>query len=155
MALPHDYYSLRECHLHHTFLCLEAVPMCTLLFTCFILCKTNPHFPCSRYGSLRATRWLFACLALPTFCEEDLSSLCPWDGPNILMFREASLYLLYSTRWTIFSYALRGKYLSCFTRRVSMRPLSLVISFFALEMLSSKRSLPDSLLSSDLTSLRS
>lgn len=144
---------------HMIIICYENV-ICTALsyasrqFPC-ALCKTNPRFSCSRYGSLWATRWLVACLALPTFCEEDLSSLCPWDGPNILMFREAGLYLLYSTRWTIFSYALQGKNLSCFTRRVFMRPLSLVISFFALEMLSSKRSLPDSLLSSDLTSLRS
>lgn len=57
----------------------------------------------SQDGSLYATRQSLTCLVLPTFHEEDLSSLCLGGKPAISMFRGAGLHLLYFKWWTVSS----------------------------------------------------
>lgn len=66
MALSYDYYLLRECHLHRTFLCLEAVPICTLqdestffMFTIwfFMSHEVVSRLPCIAYFLRRGSEF--------------------------------------------------------------------------------------------------
>lgn len=83
----------------------------------------------SQDDPLYTTRWFPA--VLPYLRDDDLSSLCPWDRPMILMFYGATfcynpqgrLYFLMPHEANL-SYVSRGMSLLCFAGQILARSLS-------------------------------